>query len=471
MADQVRAEHSITPVVDGMVLADWTCVKPKEVAAFQLGGEKLGSPTERRVVDLCSPNALASRGAGAETEAPLGGEATKALPMRSARTPTKDSDRPARPKRARGGSWLAPVVGFLLAAGAGGAVLSFAACGDDDEAPAPGRANAPGAGDVAQPPGATAAATATPSGPAPQASGAATAAPTSTAVVLAPDAPYDGPLLGAMAFQTPIYPEPRFSDERLGYIRQGGKVPVKNQPVIKKGNCKQGWYELVEGGFVCGKYATLDLEHARVKLGVKQPDLTALLPYQYAYNRFHGTPLYKTLPTRDEMLKYEPYLVKKEEDEKKPEPIVAEDDRRKGKHAAPESEGGAVPSGEIKAEDAVAAVEKLDTGAPEPEEAAAEAKEPKAWWQDEDKEKKPVVTLAELEQEADGNLSKRMVKGFFIAVDKTFGWNDRLWYRTTGGLLAPTDRMWVNKPPEAKGIEWPEGAKEIYFMLSEKGAK
>jgi hypothetical protein len=64
-----------------------------------------------------------------------------------------------------------------------------------------------------------------------------------------------------------------------------------------------------------------------------------------------------------------------------------------------------------------------------------------------------------------------MVKGFFIAVDKTFGWNDRLWYRTTGGLLAPTDRMWVNKPPEAKGIEWPEGAKEIYFMLSEKGAK
>ncbi|NUO51956.1 MAG: L,D-transpeptidase [Polyangiaceae bacterium] len=210
-----------------------------------------------------------------------------------------------------------------------------------------------------------------------------------------------------------------------------------------------------------------------MKLGVKQPDLAAILPYQYAYNRFHGTPLYKTLPTRAEMFKYEPYLEKKEE-KKSETPTAAEEERRKGKHApeteAPEAAGGAVPSGDIKAEDAVAAVEKLDSGATTPEEAAVEEK-PKTWWQDDDKDKKPVVTLAELEQEADGNLSKRMVKGFFIAVDKTFGWNDRLWYRTTGGLLAPTDRMWVNKPPEQKGIEWPEGAKEIYFMLSEKGVK
>jgi hypothetical protein len=364
----------------------------------------------------------------------------------------------------------------LLAAGAGGAALGFAACSGGDDEPSPGRASSPGADQLAQP-----GTTATPQngggGAAP--AGTTTAAPgatptaTSTAVVLAPDAPYDGPLLGAMAFQTPIYPEPRFSDERAGYIRQGGKVPVK-PGVIKKPNCKQGWYELFEGGFVCGKYATLELDHPRVKLGVKQPDLTALLPYQYAYNRFHGTPLYKTLPTRAEMFKYEPYLEKKDEEKKTEAPTAAEEERRKGKHApdaeTPESAGGAVPTGDIKAEDAVAAVEKLDTGAPTPEEAAVEEK-PKAWWQDDDKDKKPVVTLAELEQDADGNLSKRMVKGFFIAVDKTFGWNDRLWYRTTGGLLAPTDRMWINKPPDAKGIEWPDGAKEIFFMLSDKGKK
>jgi len=392
------------------------------------------------------------------------------------KAPTK---RQARSKR----GWAAPLTGFVVAIAAGGAVLGLnlfgsSGCKNSETEAGPSRVSAPGAGDLAQPADPAAPATASSSG-AGAAGATASAAPTSTVVVLAPDAPYDGPLLGAMAFQTPIYPEPRFGDTRLGYIRQGGKVPVKDKPAVKRSNCKQGWFELVEGGFVCGKYSTLDLEHARVKLGVRQPDLAALLPYQYAYNRFHGTPLYKTLPTRDEMLKYEPYLVKKEKDEaeakdesKKAE-ATTEEERRKGKHA-PEAEGGAVPgSGDVKvkAEDAVAAVERLDTGTAEPEEAAAEAAQPKPWWQEDDKEKKPVVTLAELEQDADGNLSKRMVKGFFIAVDKTFGWNDRLWYRTTGGLLAPTDRMWINKAPEAKGTDWPEGAKAVYFMLSDKGLK
>lgn len=392
----------------------------------------------------------------------------------------------ARPEKAGDGKrkrassprsrWAAPAVGFLLAL-AGGS-LAFTGLGggvgcSSEDAPPASRFSAP-SGDAVAPAGtavATAAAAAQGSGSAAEAQP--TASASASAVVLTPDAPYDGPLLGAMAFQTPIYPEPRFSDERLGYIRQGGKVPVKDKP-IKRSNCKQGWYELVEGGYVCGKYATLDLEHPRVKLGVRQPDLAAILPYQYAYNRFHGTPLYKTLPTRDEMLKYEPYLVKQSEEPKKEKEEAAEpEERRKGKHA-PEAEGGAVPgSGDVKAEEAVAAVEKLDTGTPAPEEAAAEAAQPKPWWQqdEKDKDKKPVVTLAELEQDADGNLSKRMVKGFFIAVDKTFGWNDRLWYRTTGGLLAPTDRMWINKPPEAKGTEWPEDAKAVFFMLSDKGQK
>jgi hypothetical protein len=371
--------------------------------------------------------------------------------------------------RSRRAPWVMPAVAFVLAASGGAAVLAPLACGRAD-AGAPGpdgrvsRAPAPAAcsdaieADVAL---------------APEGSGApaaATAAPAATAQPLDPDAPYDGPLLGAMAFQTPIYPEPRFSDDRLGYIRQGGKVPVDSKP-IKKSNCKQGWFRLVEGGYVCGKYATVDMDHPRVKLGVRQPDRAAVLPYQYAYNRYHGTPLYKTLPTREEMHKYEPYLLDKKKDE------AAEgtpEGRKQGKHAPETAEGGSVPSGDMpKAEDALAAVSALETAAPAPSaedgEATAEPPAPKPWWQTEDQ--KPIVSLSDLEQDADHNLSKRMVKGFFIAVDKSFGWNDRLWYRTTGGLVAPTDRMWINKPPETKGLEWPEGAKQIYFMLSDKGQK
>ncbi|HTJ80370.1 MAG TPA: L,D-transpeptidase family protein, partial [Polyangiaceae bacterium] len=384
-----------------------------------------------------------------------------------------------------------PLVGFVLATSIGGAIVWATGCHGSETSGQPA-ARVDGAPAPSEQAGA-AEATSDPSGDADasaRAPLAGSARPVATsdpsATVLAPDAPYDGPLLGATAFQTPVYPEPRFGDERLGYIRQGGKVPVDPKP-IKKPNCKQGWYHLIEGGYVCGKYATTDLENPRVKLGVRQPDLKATLPYQYAYNRFHGTPLYKTLPSKDEMLKYEPYLL--EEKKKKEEKAAAEkakkdgsngegggaasatassddvakDEHKKAKHVpgdSPDAEGGAVPSGDD-AQAAVAAVSKI-----EGEGGAPAAEEPRPWWQSGDD--KPVVSLADLEKDSDGNLSKRMVKGFFIAIDKTFGWNGRTWYRTTSGLLAPTDRMWVNKAPEMHGTEWPEGAKEVGFILSEK---
>ncbi len=306
------------------------------------------------------------------------------------------------------------------------------------------------------------------------------------------EAPYTGPYLGAMAFQTPIYPEPRFGDERLGYIRQGGKVPVDATP-IKKSNCKQGWYKLVDGGYVCGKYSTLDLDNDRVKLGVRQPDLAAITPYQYAYNRFRGTPMYRSLPTRDEMRKVEPHLLekekKKQEEEKakaeaaaqaaKPEGSAdseksakhtpEEDKSKSAKHPPEEGSDGNVPSSDTAdAKAAVDAVSQLDTGTLEPGEAPP-PEPPKPWWQTD--EKKPTVSLSDLEKDAEGNLSKRMVKGFYVAVDKTLAWNDRTFYRTTSGLLTPTDRMWMNKAPETKGVDWPEGAKQVFFALGEKAQR
>ncbi len=317
----------------------------------------------------------------------------------------------------------------------------------------------------------------------PSAASSANAATTATAS----DKPYDGPLLGAMAFQTPIYPETRFGDERLGYIRQGGKVPVDPKP-IHKPNCKEGWYHLLDGGYVCGKYATLDLENPRVKLGVKAPDTSAVLPYQYAYNRFHGTPLYRELPTREEMYKYEPYLL---DDKKKKEAkdttssdpgekgdasasasanasasATPDDEHKSAKHAAPDTKDAPVVDDKT-ARAEVEAMNAID--APPDASSEDEPPAPKPWWQQ--KDGKPTVTLADLSADADGNLDKRMVKGFFVAVDKTFGWNSRTWYRTTNGLLAPTDRMWIVKPPESKGIELPDDAKGAGFVLGDKADK
>ena len=104
---------------------------------------------------------------------------------------------------------------------------------------------------------------------------------------------YDGPLIGALFGQTPImsdmaWPkkdEDRDKDKkdkgavRIGYIRQGQKVPVLPEP-HPKSNCKDGWYELVQGGFVCGRYASLDLNHPKdqVRPPSAGPRVTASLP-------------------------------------------------------------------------------------------------------------------------------------------------------------------------------------------------
>jgi hypothetical protein len=279
-----------------------------------------------------------------------------------------------------------------------------------------------------------------------------------------PEKPWEGPWIGAMAQATPIYPTPRFSRNRLGYIRRGGKVPVIDKPVAQ-GGCKQGFYPLAHGGYVCGNNGTLDLEDPRVKMGIKPGNLDALLPYRYAYNSEHGTPLYNAVPSREEMLKYEPYLKDKDKKAKKDdEPAAA--DIEKADQPRPDTELAATePSGDgqflrnggLAIDDPAA---QAGGAAPEPE---------KPWWQ-RDKDQPVNVTLADLEGEGDGTLSKRMVKGFFIAVDHTFGWQNRMWYKTTGGLVAPADRMIIPKTPELKGVSM-EGLSQVGFVRARDAFK
>jgi hypothetical protein len=361
----------------------------------------------------------------------------------------------------RGAAWVASALGFTAAAGIAGAVTwatgaGAMGCGSDDTSDeTASRSSA-----VLAPPGE------------PEASASPVAAADADSGVADEDPqpeeekPWEGPWLGVMAFQTPIYAEPRF-DKRIGYVRKGGKVPVESETPIKKDNCKKGWYRLVDGGYVCGKYATTDLDDAKVRLGVTAPDLEAIVPYKYAYNRKNGTPLYKSVPTREDMLTYEPYLEKtskpaSEDGASVAKTLATEERSDDERHPAKQKVGEA---GEA---DFLAELGQSGEGATE----EAEVEEPpKAWWEQEASDEKVEVTLAELESDADSNLAKRMVKGFFIAVDKTFGWNDRLWYKTTGGLVAPADRMYINKPPEVKGMPFPEGAKAVGFMRSAKAFK
>jgi lipoprotein-anchoring transpeptidase ErfK/SrfK len=257
---------------------------------------------------------------------------------------------------------------------------------------------------------------------------------------------YDGPLIGALFLQTPIMSDMEWPKEdkktgektgsvRLGYIRQGQKVPVIAE-AHTKANCKEGWYELVQGGFVCGKYASLDANHPRVKLAPHAPDMVSSLPYQYGYNVAHGTPLYRQIPSREERLSIEPWLT----------PKAKRSRRSDGETASSDESDAGTPSVAIgnaaltltKSTQSVAPggsgdpfgiTDPLDAGVP--------------WYLRDYDGGKPQLTLDDLKGE--GPVSRRMVKGFFLALDKDFGGGGSRWWKTTGGLLAPYERVMVYK--------------------------
>lgn len=282
-------------------------------------------------------------------------------------------------------------------------------------------------------------------------------------------AEWTGPYAGALFLQTPImsdmeWPRPPGDEDakrraksddprdkvvRLGYMRQGAKVPVLPE-AHKKSNCAEGWYELVSGGFVCGRYASIDLNHPRFKIAPHLPDMTGALPYQYGYNVANGTPLYRHIPSREERLQLEPWLNKKK-------PAPKRDDDTAAAPAQPQNNGSQTAPFTASTSD-----DMMDAGVffatarsgssdgrdgrmmleDNPYDAGVAAV---PWYlRDYDGGKPQGLTLDDLKGE--GPIARRMVKGFYLALDKEVPGGGTRWWKTVGGMLAPYDRIYVQKP-------------------------
>jgi hypothetical protein len=242
---------------------------------------------------------------------------------------------------------------------------------------------------------------------------------------------YDGPWLGSIVLQAPIVGnidwergrEGAAKASRLGYLRYGERVPVIPD-ARKNANCPEGWYELLAGGFVCGRYATLDPEHPRVK-EARSPDLEGALPYVYGYNLANGTPLYYHVPSRKDRVRLEPWLFKP----KKAKPAESSTAARGSESSA----GGSQESGSI-----------VDAGAdPQAEDAGDDA----PWWEQQTPDGGPPAVTFEDLQENDGPMSKRMVKGFYLSLDKELTVSGIKWWKTVDGLITPSYRIFVPPKP------------------------
>jgi lipoprotein-anchoring transpeptidase ErfK/SrfK len=243
-----------------------------------------------------------------------------------------------------------------------------------------------------------------------------------------------GVLLGAAHFMTHVFEKPDYSSPRIGYLRAGAKVPLKDAVPgeavkrIKSPSCKEGWVAIVPRGYICLEKGggQLNLEAPNVRLATAPPNFDDLLPYKYGFTWRNGAPLYRKVPTPKQWLEYEPWL--------RPAPKV---EKKKADDDDPYH-------------DTMSESEILDAGPP-PKLVAEEGDAGVPWWMA-DAGGKPQISLKDT-IEGEGLVARRMAKGFAISIDRTFAWSNRMWHRTTMGLVAPADAVTITKAPEFKGVE------------------
>ena len=223
----------------------------------------------------------------------------------------------------------------------------------------------------------------------------------------AADVVLEGLPLYAFGVQAPILSQPEWPAKepekhgsvRLGYLRRGEQARAKGKPVVRP-NCTEGWFELAgpTHGFVCGKYATLDAHHKELKFAPHAPYMDRNLPYEYGLNLTPGTPLYRRIPLKSERRENEKTLAL-------------------GKGA--------------KASDI--AKKLKDNG----EEVPAYLKDTTS--------AKPSVRFDDLKGDSE-LVAQRMLKGFYLSLDKKIDGRSGVFWHTMSGLLAPKDHLIVHEP-------------------------
>lgn len=247
----------------------------------------------------------------------------------------------------------------------------------------------------------------------------------------------EGPQVAALEFTTPVFSamewpakdpsktsEDRASVQRLGYLRRGAVVAVKPR-VTKKGNCPEGWYEIASGGFVCGKFLTTDLKSKELDTAPHAPFTDRPLPYDYGLNLTNGTPLYRRRPLKKERNGLEKGLAigktKRNDDG-----TIAHQD------APPSPDGSATP-----------------------------------WYLQDHHGERPQVKIDDIRTNEQGGLVVvRMVRGFYLGLDKELSTQSGKFWRNTAGYLAPSDHILVHKSTtEFEGVDFTKEGEKRHMPL------
>lgn len=248
----------------------------------------------------------------------------------------------------------------------------------------------------------------------------------------------------ARRFVVTVRDRPVEEAERIGYLRAGAVVQATTSAPMSMEGCRGGWYELTSGGFVCATNQVTpfdgdDLPQARSR----QPDRDADLPYTYGYVR-RDVPMYRSPPSLEQAAEHEGFRLPGEEP---PEGEGGENAEGGGSAAAGGSEEASamnessMETSSAMSETSMAIGQGMAASAMEGAEAGAEAEE----------EEEPQVTLASLAGERDSIVMRRMMRGFYVSLDRDFRRDGRRYWRTQNNGFVPYRAIVERRGSEFQG--------------------
>ena len=223
----------------------------------------------------------------------------------------------------------------------------------------------------------------------------------------------------AKRFVVKVHARPDRESERLGYLRAGAVLQATTALPVGTEGCREGWYELTTGGYVCNGRDVLAFTGRRMPTRrPAQPDHDAPLPYEYGRTRRDGAPMYRRLPTDEEAAQYEGYRIPGLEPP--PTEAGAEGTTEGGSAPPPEPAPPPIVETEVMPASGVAATAGAEGAAPDGE-----------------PEEEEVLTLASLEGERGGVLARRLVSGFIVSLDRDVRTGARRYWRTLSNGIVP----------------------------------
>lgn len=245
----------------------------------------------------------------------------------------------------------------------------------------------------------------------------------------------------AKRFVVPVRAEPNRESDRIGYLRAGSVLMSTSAGPVGHDRCRQGWYPLETGGYVCARHVIpFDGDRLPAVRGT-QPDLEAMLPYEYGYVR-RPSPMYRRLPTDEEAAEFEGYRIPGAEPEE-----GAEGEGAEGEMAAAPME--AAPMEAMQA--APAPMEASPMEAAPTMSAAMEAAVAATNGEEVVEDTGP--TLAGLVGDPNSVVMRNLMRGFFISLDRDFRRGRRRYWRTQNNGFVPYRSVVRRQGSEFVGVE------------------